>query len=259
MLPAKWTVHNRQSISFGSREGCFLCDWGLGMSTQTQGHTQIQCVRSDKNKEQAESGPATVSASHLPPHQQEDFCLDFFLLCFIRNKFSLISGLASLCFFLFFFLLAASRSCWPYSFLLPCAWRTDLWCFLLPLDVCLWYPLGKSSSISWPLSTSLLCLFALCFSAWDDDFFFLRCSSLLRLLCSSQGFFLQLCPPCFSSCHGVSGCNGRRPASCSSVKQISSLQYLQWKPEAPCQSHCSFPCTGCLNLVDFFEVVFYCP
>lgn len=189
-------------------------------------HILICFLKRDKNKQQAEPELVNSSAAHLLPHQQKDFCLDFFLLCFMRNKFSSISGPASFCFFLFFFLLAASRNSWAYSVLLPCAWKMDLWCFLRPLDVCFSYPLGKSSSILWPLSTSLLCFFALCLSAWDF-LVFLWCSwSLLCLPCSLQGFFffLWLYPPCFSSCHGISDCSGRRPASCSSVKQIIVFQ-----------------------------------
>lgn len=151
----------------------------------------------------------------------------------MRNKFSLISVLAPFCFFHFFFLLAPSRGSCTYAVLLPeNAWKMDLWWILLPLHACLLHPLGKSSSILWPISTSLLC-FSLGFSARDIFIFLWHLPSLLCFPCSFQGllFFLWLWSPCFSSCHGVSDCSGRRPASCSSVKQSSLFQYPCRKPK----------------------------
>lgn len=123
------------------------------------------CQERDKNKQKAES--ANTSAACLLLHHQ-DFRLDDFLLCFMRNKFSSISGLAFFRFFLFFFLLVPSRVSCAYTVLFPWnAWKIDVCRIVLPFPACFLHPLGKSSSKPWLNSALLLRFSSLGFSARD--------------------------------------------------------------------------------------------
>lgn len=155
--------------------------------------------------------------------QKSGLCFDFFLCCFIRNKFSSMVGLLllrDLCLFFRFF--NAFKEGWCISGLPPFVGRTKSCCalvFLLLLSVCM-LPLLPKYFFVWSLFWSIFLSF-LPFSWSAGDFFLKDLWSFSFLFSCSFDIFLfllRLCSFWSSSLYGFFR-TSRRPDSWSSINQ----------------------------------------